>query len=84
MTSAGLGPQRVDLRFALHIIFLDWARWRFILPEFSQAKSDLAIMFVEACFCMFKRCFCKPSLTRGGREWPPETDRETTGSLSAT
>lgn len=39
--------QQVDLRFALQILFLNWARWHFILSNFSQPNSDLAIPFAE-------------------------------------
>ena len=52
MPSAGLGPQQVDLRFALQILFLEWARWRFILSEFSQPAS------LTWRFCWQRPCFC--------------------------
>ena len=39
--SDGLGPQQVDLRFALQILFLESARWRFILSDDSQPASGL-------------------------------------------
>ena len=60
MYSAGLGSQLLYLRFAMLLLFLVWARWRFSFPGFSQPMSDLAILLIflaEACYCKFNRSF---------------------------
>ena len=76
--------QQVDLRFALQILFLNWARWHFILFEFSQPKSDLAIPFAETMLLQAQIMLLQAlthttaSLTIGAThstvQWPHDSD----------
>ena len=71
MYSAGLGSQLLYLRFALLLLFLRWARWRFSFPGFSQPMSDLAILLIlfgRGMLLQVQPVFCKLSLTCGGRQ----------------